>query len=183
MKWLIKTITGGAAASASAAAGGAKAATSMTPPVKKKGRTPMPPKPYEDISFGGRHMSDPRYYDQNDLANFDPEKPHWQDNRFESREKVPFLDLFGFNRDWSWSLFKCSLSILLAVGYMEMRNSFFLDDSNPKVTSAPGVTATPSYARDERATEEELKKAGFAYVGVKELDHLGSVERKLNAKL
>lgn len=191
MKWLIKTITGRGSNNQSIAA--AAAAAGMKPPVrekrqdaaaivKRRERTPMPPKPYEDLNFQGKHMTDPRFYDQSDLRNFDPEKPHWQDNRFETREKVPFFDLFGFNRDWSWSLFKVACSVLLVVGYMEMRNSFFLA-ADAKVTSAVGVTAPPSYARDERGTEDELKKAGFAYVGVKELDHLGVVERKMSAKL
>ncbi|CBH18526.1 uncharacterized protein TEOVI_000860000 [Trypanosoma equiperdum] len=140
-----------------------------------KKKTPIPPKPYVDTASSSKHMSDIRMYDPNDLKHVDPEKPHWQDPRFESRESVPFFDVWGFNRDWSWSLFKLSLLIFVLIFYWEMRSMMYLKDAPPRITSTTTVSPVPDYARDEKATEEELRAAGFAYVGVKKLDHLGLV--------
>ncbi|KAG8348486.1 hypothetical protein ERJ75_001824400 [Trypanosoma vivax] len=140
---------------------------------RRKQRTPIPPKPYLDKASPTRHMTDPRFYDPNDLKHIDPEKPHWQDPRFESREKVPFFDLWGFNRDWSWTLFKLSSFIFVLVFYWELRSMVYMKDSPPRITSTTTVSPVPDYARDDKAIEEELRAAGFAYVGVKKLDHLG----------
>lgn len=141
--------------------------------LSRKKKTPLPPKPYIDTSSAGGHMIDPRFYDTSDLAHIDPEKPYWQDARFDSRQDVPFFDFFGFNRDWSWSLFKFSTIFLVVLMYWEMR-TFMLHDVG-KFTGNTGVSAVPAYARNEKATEEELRKAGFAYVGFKNLDNLGVV--------
>lgn len=145
---------------------------------RAKPKTPLPPKPYIDVASAGRHMVDPRYYDMNDLKNIDAEKPHWEDPRFESREKVPFLDLFGFNRNWSWSIFKLMSLIFVAVFYYEVRTVTFMTAEGAKVTGAGTVSPVPAYARDAKTTEEELRSAGFAYVGTKDLDHLDALRRR-----
>jgi hypothetical protein len=143
---------------------------------KGKKPTPIPPKPYVEPFNASLHLKDPRYYDPNELKHIDPEKPHWKDNKFESRERVPFFDVFGFNRDWSWSLYKLATLIFVGVGYHEVRLVMYgsIDDVSSK--GSGGVSPTPDYARDDKATEEELRKAGFAFVGVKKLDHLGLVD-------
>ncbi|AYU81699.1 hypothetical protein LdCL_320020800 [Leishmania donovani] len=139
----------------------------------RKKRTPLPPKPYVDTASTGRHMLDARLYDSDDLAQIDPEKPHWQDMRFESRERVPFFDVFGYNRDWSWSLFKVSSLFFVMIFYWEMRSFAYMKNDPIKITSTTTVSPVPDYARDEKATEEELREAGFAYVGLEKLDNLG----------
>lgn len=141
----------------------------------KRKRTPMPPKPYIDTSAGGKHMVDKRFYDPNDLTHIDVEKPHWQDPRFDSRQEIPFFDFWGYNRDWSWTLFKIASLFFVAVFYWETRTVMYMKEEMPKVTSTTTVSALPGYARDNKATEEELKAAGFAFVGVKSLDNLSSV--------
>ena len=145
---------------------------------KKAARTPMPPKPYVDTSSVKRHMDDPRYSDPTDLKNIDPEKPQWDDPRFESRSEKPFFDLFGFNRDWSWSIFKLSTLMGVALIYQEMRVAAFAQAENMDVrlTQSANISSVPDFARNEQATEEELRKAGFAYVGVKKLDSLGALD-------
>lgn len=140
---------------------------------RRKPRTPLPPKPYVDTASTGRHMLDARLYDPNDLSHVDPEKPHWQDARFESRQRVPFFDLFGYNRDWSWTIFKLSGVFFIAIFYWETRSMIYMKNNPIKVSSTTNVSPVPDYARDEKATEEELRAAGFAYVGVKKLDNLG----------
>ncbi|CCW70627.1 unnamed protein product [Phytomonas sp. Hart1] len=140
--------------------------------VRRK-RTPMPPKPYVDTSSPGRHMVDKRLYDMGDLKNIDPEKPHWQDPRYETREEVPFFDFFGFNRDWSWSLFKLSLLLFGLLMYWEIRMWIYTKDDGFRLFGTPMISPIPSYARDDKDTEEELKKAGYTYIGVKNLDNLG----------
>lgn len=137
--------------------------------------TPMPPKPYIDTSAGGKHMVDKRLYDPDDLRHIDPEKPHWQDPRFDSRQDVPFFDIWGYNRDWSWTLFKVATLFFVAVFYWETRTVMYMKEDMPKITGTTTVSAVPDYARDNIATEEELKAAGFAYVGVQNLDNLGEI--------
>ena len=146
----------------------------------RKQRTPIPPKPYVDTGNVTKHMNDPRYYDPNDLRNVDPEKPHWDDPRFESKETKPFFDLFGINRDWSMSIFKLSSIFLLVLLYQEIRLAAFArsDGIDARVTQTTNMSPLPDYARDEKATEEELRAAGFAFVGVKKLDSLGSLAPK-----
>lgn len=141
-----------------------------------KAKTPMPPKPYVDVASTGRHMVDPRFYDMNDLAHIDAEKPHWDDGRFEPREKVPFFDFFGFNRNWSWSLFKLMGVIFPVMFYYEAR--LVWSDPSMKITSDGGVVAPPAYSHDMKATEDELRSAGFAFVGAKALDHLEGMRKK-----
>ncbi|RNF23810.1 uncharacterized protein Tco025E_02711 [Trypanosoma conorhini] len=136
-------------------------------------RTPIPPKPYVDTASASRHMTDPRLYDPDDLKHIDPEKPHWQDPRFESRESLPFFDFWGYNRDWSWTLFRASTVIFAMALYWEMRTLLYVRNDPPRITGSTTVSPVPDYARDDKATEEELRAAGFAYIGVKKLDHLG----------
>ncbi|KEG15371.1 hypothetical protein DQ04_00091050 [Trypanosoma grayi] len=150
MKWLLRLVTG-----------------------RNRKRTPIPPKPYVDTASAMKHMTDTRLYDPDDLKHIDPERPHWQDPRFESRESVPFFDFWGYNRDWSWTLFRLSAFLFVGVFYWEMRSLVYMQKDPPKVTSSTTISPVPDYARDEKATEEELRAAGFAYVGVKKLDHLG----------
>ncbi|CAD2216291.1 hypothetical protein AGDE_00961 [Angomonas deanei] len=138
----------------------------------KKQKVPLPPKPYIDTASTGRHMIDPRLYDMTDLKHIDPEKPHWHDPRFESRESVPFFDFFGYNRDWSWTLFKLAGIFFALVMYMEARTFAYSKDDGFKVTGTTMISSTPDYARDDTATQAELEKAGFSYVGVKKIDNL-----------
>ncbi|EPY35136.1 hypothetical protein STCU_00513 [Strigomonas culicis] len=139
---------------------------------KKKKKVPLPPKPYVDISSPGRHMVDPRLNDMTDLKNIDPEKPHWQDPRFDSRETVPFFDFFGFNRDWSWSLYKLACVLFVAIFYWEVRSMIMMKDNPIRATSTTNIAAAPEYSLDKEATKEELQAAGFSFVGVKNLDNL-----------
>lgn len=137
----------------------------------------MPPRPYIDTSSDGKHMVDRRLYDPADLTHADPEAPHWKDPRFESRQEVPFFDVWGFNRDWSWSLFKLASFFFVAVFYWETRTLMTVKDDMPRISSTTTVSAVPAYARDNKATEEELKAAGFAFVGVKNLDNLEDIRK------
>ena len=148
--------------------------------LRRKPKTPIPPKPYVDTANVSKHMNDPRYYDPNDLRNVDPEKPHWDDPRFETKETKPFFDLFGINRDWSMSLFKLSSIFLVVFLYQEFRLAAFAraEGIDARVSQAPNTSPLPDYARDDKATEEELRAAGFAFVGVKKLDSLGSLAPK-----
>lgn len=118
-------------------------------------------------------MVEKRLYDPDDLKHIDPEKPHWQDPRFDSRENVPFFDVFGFNRDWSWSIFKFSTLLFAVVMYYEFRAMMLNKDDPLRVSSTTSVSSVPDYARDDKATEEELRRSGFAYIGVKNLDNIG----------
>lgn len=117
-------------------------------------------------------MFDARLTDITALHHVDPEKPHWHDPRFRARESAPFFDLFGYNQDWSWSLFKFSTIIVLLVFYWELRHMTFSSDNLPPLLESPSVSPVPSYARDEEETERELREAGLVYVGVKNLDNL-----------
>lgn len=148
----------------------------------KRKKTPLPPKPYVDTASTGRHMVDRRMYDPKDLKHIDPEKPHWQDPRFDSRDTVPFFDFFGYNRDWSWSLFKLSTFLFVCVMYYELRTMILNKDDPMKISSTTSVSPVPDYARDDKATEEELRASGFAYVGVKRLDNLGLATDSLAKK-
>ncbi|EAN91092.1 hypothetical protein, conserved [Trypanosoma cruzi] len=150
MKWLLRLMTG-----------------------RGKRRTPIPPKPYVDTASAMRHMTDPRLYDPDDLKHIDPEKPHWQDPRFESRENLPFFDFWGYNRDWSWTFFRISTLIFVLALYWEMRSLMYMQKDPPRITGSTTISPVPDYARDDNATEKELRAAGFAYIGVKKLDHLG----------
>lgn len=153
MKWLVRMATG-----------------------KKK--TPMPPKPYVDVDRAGKHMSDPRYYDMDNLAHTDPEHAHWKEGRFESRSSVPVIDIFGFNRDWSWSMFKVASLIFVGVFYYEYRLMMTSNAEDVQIMGSGVVQAQPKYVRSDANTEEELRKAGFAFVGVKDLDHLAEIRDK-----
>jgi hypothetical protein len=144
-----------------------------------KPKTPLPPKPYIDVSHAGKQMSDPRYTNMNDLANIDAEKPHWDDPRFDSREKVPFFDGFGFNRNWSWSIFKMMCMIFPLMFYYEM--CLIRDNAEgTRINNMGTIRITPTYSVGQ-ATDDELRNAGFALVGSKDLDHL-SVLRKKDSK-
>ncbi|ORC88336.1 uncharacterized protein TM35_000172080 [Trypanosoma theileri] len=148
----------------------------------KKKKTPIPPKPYVDTASVARHMVDPSLYDMNDLKHIDPEKPHWQDPRFESRESLPFFDFWGYNRNWSWTLFRISAIIFFGIFYWEMHTLAYMQKDTPKLTGSTTVSPVPDYARDEKATEEELRAAGFAYIGVKKLDNLGLLDNSVSKK-
>lgn len=121
-------------------------------------------------------MVEQRLYSPDDLKHIDPEKPYWQDPRFDSRQEVPFFDIWGYNRDWSWSLFKLATLFFVAIFYWETKTLIHIKDDMPKVSSTTTVSAVPDYARNNTATEEELRAAGFAFIGVKQLDNLGDQE-------
>jgi hypothetical protein len=145
-----------------------------------KARTPIPPKPYVDTGNVAKHMKDPRYFDPHDLKNIDPEKPQWDDPRFETKESKPFFDIFGMNRDWSWSIFKFSSLFVVVLLYQEMRLAAFANAEgiDARLSQTANVSSVPDFARDNKATEEELREAGFAFVGVKKLDSLGALDPK-----
>ncbi|CUG86050.1 membrane-associated protein, putative [Bodo saltans] len=144
---------------------------------RAKAKTPLPPKPYVDLSSTGKHMSDPRFTNTDDLAHVDAEKPHWSDPRFESREKVPFFDGFGFNRNWSWTIFKLMCMILPLMLYYEMRLIRDHTDGVRVTGKEADIRALPSYAVSS-TTDEELRSAGFVVIGAKEMDHLASLRKK-----
>lgn len=140
----------------------------------RKKRTPLPPKPYIDLGNPGKAMTDPKYLGPGDIMkHIDPEKPHWKDPRFETREKIPYFDLFGYNRDWGWTLFKIASLGFIGLFVQEFRIWQGLGEDGVRLT-VTSVTPTPEYARDEEATEKELRDAGFAFVGVKRLDNVGA---------
>jgi hypothetical protein len=136
-------------------------------------KTPLPPKPYDDKQNSGVMITN-RGYEEH-IGGVDPEKPHWRDPKFESREKIPLMDFFGFNRNYSYSLFKVSCLVLLALFAVETKSVIVMQE-NALQLSAKTPTPDPEWARDDQATERELKAAGFALVGYKKLDNVGARE-------
>lgn len=152
MKWLTRIVTG-------------------------KARTPMPPKPYTEKVNANVIIREQLKREQ--IANIDPERPHWRDPKFESREKVPFFDIFGFNRNWSWTMFKIVSGTMFALlFYHEAKIVANHSDGSLMRVNIGSVSSMPDYARDEVATEAELRAAGFAYVGTKNMDHIGEHDAK-----
>jgi hypothetical protein len=132
--------------------------------IPKKMRTPMPPKPYSEERKDGDSILKSYEHDEV-LAGVDPERPHWKDPKFESRgAKVPFFDFFGYNRNWSWTLFKCFCCIGPFMALSEGNIMVTLGEETMNISTC-SATSIPEYSRDEKATEKELRDAGFAYVG------------------
>lgn len=134
-----------------------------------KPRTPLPPKPYKDNVHNPLKMAtDARYYDPKDISITNPDKPHWQDPRFESRERTPFFDFFGFNRDWGNTMFKLGFCIFGFAIFIEAK--MFLNYQQTDGIEATGSgLAKPKFFTADDATEAELRAAGFSVVGTKEL--------------
>lgn len=149
MKWLVKALLPGRAAT----------------------RTPIPPKPYAERVNANVILREQAHQER--LANIDPERPHWRDPKFESREKVPFFDVFGYNRNWSWTLFK--VFAVISFGHLFLQEGRIMNEYGGDLMRSVvvSVSAKPDYARDDTATEAELKAAGFAYVGTRQLDNVG----------
>lgn len=162
MKWLTRLVSGAGSS-----------------PIKKRGRTPVPPKPYTDKVDGNVAIREDKH--QEILANLDSERPHWRDPKFESRTSTPFFDLFGFNRNWSFSLWKVGASTILFVVYQEFRLVAEMGEDSMRL-SGGHRSAVPEYARDDLATEQELRAAGFSYVGVKEVDAVGAAKATANSQ-
>ena len=133
-------------------------------------RTPLPPKPYDDKQNSNVAVRNRGYEEQ--LASVDPERPHWRDPKFESRQKTPILDLFGFNRNYSYTMFKFACLLLVGIFVMETKSAIVLQD-HALQQHAKQPTPDPAWARDDVATERELRAAGFALVGYKALDNVG----------
>jgi hypothetical protein len=149
--------------------------------VSRKKRTPVPPRPYVDTVNPIKEMTDPRTH-QGDVTPFlDPEKPHWKDPKFESREHIPYIDFFGYNRDWSWTMFKIATIMFLVIMVHEFWAFFGLGKDAMRMTGT-SVQATPTFAKNERATEKELRDAGFAYVGTKAYENIGAFKEEQRAK-
>jgi hypothetical protein len=142
-------------------------------------RTPLPPKPYE-VKQDSNLIIRERGYEEH-IGGVDPEKPHWRDPKFESREKTPIFDFFGFNRNYSYSLFKLSTLVLVGLFFKESQSMFVLQD-NALQLNAKTPTPDPEWARDDVATERELRAAGFALVGYKKLDNVGVREAANKAR-
>lgn len=136
-------------------------------------KTPLPPKPYDDKHNSGQLITN-RGYEEH-IGGVDPEKPHWRDPKFESREKTPIMDVFGFNRNYSYSLFKLSCLVLLGLFVVETKSAIVMQE-NALQLNAKTPSPAPEWARDDQATERELKAAGFALVGYKKLDNVGARE-------
>jgi hypothetical protein len=146
----------------------------------KYGKTPVPPKPYKDRVDGNIAIREDQHNEI--LANVDPERPHWRDPKFESRKSVPFFDFFGFNRNWSISIWKLGggLSILM-ICMQEVRLLNDIGEEGMRVNGGQR-SAIPGFARDDMATERELRAAGFSYVGVREIDNVGAERSKAQAQ-
>lgn len=140
-------------------------------------RTPVPPKPYKDnIHNPIKHATDPRYYDPKDISILDPDKPHWQDPRYESRQSTPFFDFFGYNRDWGNTLFKLGFLVFICGMFMELKMILnFQESSTVDAMSIP--VGQPGYAQTDTVSEAELKAAGFEVVGTKELSSMSAGRR------
>jgi hypothetical protein len=163
MKWLTRL----AAPSASSKA------------VSKYGRTPVPPKPYKDRVDGNIAIREDTHNEV--LSNIDPERPHWRDPKFESRKSVPIFDLFGFNRNWSVSLWKLGGGLTVAlICVQECRLMSDLGEDGMRFNGGQR-SAVPGFARDNMATEKELRAAGFSYVGVRDIDNIGTEKAKTEA--
>eukprot|EP00759_Apiculatamorpha_spiralis_P043963 PhF_6_TR41101/c0_g1_i1/m.62252 len=144
-----------------------------------RNRTPVPPNPYKD--------------DHNPVAVFrkryggliDPERPHYTDPRFESRGRIPWFSIFGINRDWSMSVFKFTLFLMGSFFVHEYRLLKSQDGTSRLrgnlVTTKPAFTVEDEieYAKQ---TREELDNEGYAFVGVKHLDFVGSAQDLLKEK-
>lgn len=142
-------------------------------------RTPLPPKPFEDKQNSNILVYN-RGYEEH-IGGVDPEKPHWRDPKFESREKTPFMDIFGFNRNYSYSLFKLSFLVMLGLFVVEAKSVIVMQEDALQL-SAKTPTPDPEWARDDQATERELRAAGFALVGYKKLDNVGAREEAKKKK-
>ena len=148
--------------------------------VSKYGKTPVPPKPYKDKFSSNIVLQEDGH--QETLANMDPEKPHWRDPKFESRKSTPIIDLFGFNRNWSMSLAKLSgfIGMLLVMSQeVKLMNTYGEDGLR---FNGGYRSAVPGYARDDMATERELREAGFSYVGVRNVDNIGTEKARADAQ-
>lgn len=131
---------------------------------------PLPPKPYDSDHDKNIAVNDRAHEER--LAGVDPEKPHYRDPQYESRKSVPIFDFFGFNRDWSLSLSKLSVIIVLCMIVKEIQAAMVLQEMAMHMV-AEQPTPDPSWARDDRANEKELREAGFALIGYKQLDNVG----------
>jgi hypothetical protein len=133
-------------------------------------RTPLPPKPYEENHDKMVALKDRA--EEERIAGVDPERPHYRDPKFESREKVPFFDFFGFNRDWSYSLGKLGVLTIIVMFVKELQAAVVLQENAMKM-QAEQPRATPEDVETFTATERELRAAGFAVVGYRQLDNVG----------
>ena len=147
--------------------------------VSKYGRTPVPPKPYNDRVDGNIAIREDAHNEI--LTNADPERPHWRDPKFESRRSVPVFDLFGFNRNYSvrfWKVGGAIMFVLLCA--QEVR--IMLDSGEDGLRLTGGHrSAIPGFARDDMATERELREAGFSYVGTRQIDNVGTEKTRQDA--
>uniref|UniRef100_A0A7S1LXE7 Uncharacterized protein n=1 Tax=Neobodo designis TaxID=312471 RepID=A0A7S1LXE7_NEODS len=148
--------------------------------VSKYGRTPVPPKPYKDRFNSNIVLKEDGH--QETLANMDPEKPHWRDPKFESRKATPIVDIFGFNRNWSMSLAKVMAFLAMCgIIYQEINLMSTYGDDGMRMNGGYR-SAVPGYARDDMATERELREAGFSYVGVRGVDNVGTEKSRADAQ-
>ena len=176
VKWLARIasspVKGAAAASA--------AANDKNKRVSKYGRTPVPPKPYKDKFNSNIVLQEDGH--QETLANMDPEKPHWRDPKFESRKATPIVDIFGFNRNYSMSLAKLTAFLgLCGIIYQEFALLSTYGEDGMRFNGGYR-SAVPGYARDDMATERELREAGFSYVGVRAIDNVGTEKSRADAQ-
>ena len=112
---------------------------------------------------------------QEKFAGVDPEQAHWRDPKFESKPRQGFFDSigFGYNRDWSRTAWRCSYFIFVVIFYNEFLRGWELQGEMMR-QRVREVSPIADYARDEEATEREMREAGFTYIGVKRLDNLGN---------
>jgi hypothetical protein len=132
--------------------------------------TPLPPKPYDDKVDGNIAVRERAYQER--LMGVDPEKPHYRDPQYESRQSTPIFDFFGFNRDYSYSMFKLSIVMIICMLVKEMQAAMVLQEHAMHM-QAEQPTPEPEWARNDAANEKELRAAGFALVGYKQLDNVG----------
>jgi hypothetical protein len=173
VKWLARLAS--SPVSKAGASGNAKSKAAS-----KYGKTPVPPKPYKDKHNSNIVLKEDGH--QETLANMDPEKPHWRDPKFESRKSTPIIDLFGFNRNWSMSLAKLSGFVgMCLIMWQEVRMTNTYGEDGLRFNGG-FRSAVPGYARDDMATERELREAGFSYVGVHSVDNIGTEKARADAQ-
>ena len=150
---------------------------SSSPAKTKKPKTPMPPKPYTDeLHTRSKQLMDPRYGSGDVLKDTYKDTPHWQDPRYDSKADNKWYDIFGYNRDWSTTLMRVSAIGIFAGLIFE---AHLLMNFNSDLTDVQtALNANPDFSPEERrATNDELKEAGFAVVGRGDLSNQFSSRR------
>lgn len=135
-----------------------------------KERTPVPPRPYHVDGLQAKLPGKLKNL-EHQLSGLDPDvNAHFRAPKFETKSKQNLLEqiTFGANRDWFGALQKIWLFIIVVLIYNEFVRGWEYYGEAMK-GAVHEISPIGKYARDEEATEKELRESGFAYVGVQEL--------------